>query len=85
MWNKEDERYRKWLDVRYVRRWRSPDKLSALVWIWKDRRFAGDSAIFGALDAWRRGEICEDGRRHGGERHYHDWQGRGAAASMPMA
>jgi hypothetical protein len=46
-----------------LRSWRSSDRLGAVAWLWKDRRFPGDEAIFPDVAAWRRQD-----------KHLHDWQ-----------
>jgi hypothetical protein len=43
--------------------WRSPARLAALAAHWRDRRFAGDQAIYRALEAWR----VQD-------KHLYEWQ-----------
>lgn len=34
--------------------WRSPARLSAVAWAWREQRFDGDAEIFAELDAWRK-------------------------------
>jgi hypothetical protein len=54
-----------WLAERttHLHQWRSPARLTGLVWSWRERRFAGDADIFAELEAWR---------KH--ERHLHRYQ-----------
>jgi hypothetical protein len=37
-----------------MRQWRSPARLAALVWRWKDARFSGDDDAYEALEKWRK-------------------------------
>lgn len=54
-----------WFEDRaaYLAQWKSSDRLSALVWLWRNQRFAGDDAIYAKCEAWR----VQD-------RHLHEWQ-----------
>jgi transposase len=39
--------------ITHLSQWRSPARLAALAIRWRDARFAGDEAAYGALEAWR--------------------------------
>lgn len=43
-------------------RWKSPNRLAAVVNHWRDHRFPGDPEIFEVMEAWRKQD-----------RHLHDW------------
>ena len=48
---------------RWAHAWKSPSRLVRMVELWRGRRFAGDAALYEAMEAWRKQE-----------RHLHDWE-----------
>ena len=57
-WLAEAERAPDWLKegTAHIAQWRSPERLTGLVWRWKDQRFTGDTDIYGRLEVWRKRE-----------------------------
>ena len=47
-----------WLrdETPHIAQWRTPERLTGLVWRWKDQRFTGDTDIYERLEAWRKKE-----------------------------
>lgn len=75
-------------DIRYIKRWKRSERLTAFYAHWKEHRFRGDEKIFAAVESWYRGTLIDypaketekrpdrigQQRRDSGDNHYHNWQ-----------